>query len=561
MAVQAGSPPLGRGVATVSIWSRLYGFGSIYAKTMRDSRLAFLIVAGLLGGIMLAVGAAIPTAYPTQAARDEMAKLATDLGSVAQGIAGKPVNVGTLGGYMQWKYGPVLLWVAAIWSILALSGTLAAESRRGSLEFVAASPVGKRRIAVEKLAAHLTALVAALAVLALASWLVGAAFGTLPGDAIPPQAAIGFALWVGLMALFFGGLAFALAPFVGRGAAAGIAGSAMFAGWILNGYQGSVPAFGPLASLTPWSWTANHLPLAGQYDWLPLVPVALVAVAILAVGIEAFVRRDLGASSSVGTPDLPAATLGLRGPVSRAFGERLPVALAWGLGLGIFGLVMAAASRSLADQIAKSPEIARTFRDIFPTFDLASAGGFLQLLVQLEFIVAGFAAATLVAGWASDETSGRLEMLLAAPLGRSRWAILSGLGVYAAIAVMTVVMALAVGIGALTAGSDALTPTVGTVALGLYAAAVAGVGLAIGGLRTSIAAEIAALVVTATYLIDLLAPALRLPDWVHELALTAHLGQPMVGSWDFAGVAACLLLAAGGLALSGLGIRGRDVAR
>ncbi len=222
---------------------------------------------------------------------------------------------------------------------------------------------------------------------------------------------------------------------------------------------------------------------------------------------------------------------------------------------------MAAASRSLADQIAKSPEIARTFRDIFPSFDLASAGGFLQLLVQLEFIVAGFAAATLVAGWASDETSGRLEMLLAAPLGRSRWAILSGLGVYAAIAVMTVVMALAVGIGALTAGSDALTPTVGTVALGLYAAAVAGVGLAIGGLRTSIAAEIAALVVTATYLIDLLAPALRLPDWVHELALTAHLGQPMVGSWDFAGVAACLLLAAGGLALSGLGIRGRDVAR
>ena len=36
--------------------------------------------------------------------------------------------------------------------------------------------------------------------------------------------AIGFALWVGLVALASGAVAFALAPFVGRGAAAGIAG-------------------------------------------------------------------------------------------------------------------------------------------------------------------------------------------------------------------------------------------------------------------------------------------------------------------------------------------------
>jgi hypothetical protein len=48
--------------------------------------------------------------------------------------------------------------------------------------------------------------------------------------------------------------------------------------------------------------------------------------------------------------------------------------------------------------------------------------------------------------------------------------------VFAAIAVMTAIAALAVGIGALTAGSDALTTMVGTITLGLYAAAVAGVG-------------------------------------------------------------------------------------
>ena len=86
--------------------------------------------------------------------------------------------------------------------------------------------------------------------------------------------------------------------------------------------------------------------------------------------------------------------------------------------------------------------------------------------------------------------------------------------------------------------------------MGLYAAALVGIGLAIGGLfRASIAGEIVAVIVVATYVIDLLAPALQLPDWVHQLALTAHLGQPMIGIWDWAGMAACVVLAVGGLAV------------
>ncbi len=292
------------------------------------------------------------------------------------------------------------------------------------------------------------------------------------------------------------------------------------------------------------------------------LPGEFALYVLLAVGIEAFARRDLGASTSVRTPGLPAVTLGLRGPIGRAFGERLSVALAWGLGIGFFGLVMAAISRTLADE---HPRGRRTCRDLpqrLPELRARDGRRRLRLMIQLMFIVAGFAAATLVSGWASDETSGRLKMLLTTPLARAQWAIRSGLGVFAAIALMTAIIALAVGIGAAIAGSDALTPMTGSITLGLYAAGLAGVGFAVGGLfRTTIAAEIVALVVIAMYLIDLLAPAMKLPDLVHQLALTAHLGQPMVGAWDFAGVAACLVLAAGGLALGGWGMRRRDVAR
>ncbi|MGZ6298918.1 MAG: hypothetical protein ACXWMN_00310 [Candidatus Limnocylindria bacterium] len=561
MTAEAGRAPALTGLTPVSTWDRIYGLGSVYAKTLRDSRLAFIIVAGLLGGIMLVAGAAIPNVFGSQEARDEIVRLANELGGAAQGLAGRPVNVGTLGGYLQWKYGPVFLVIAALWSILALSSTLVTEARRGSLEFVAATSFARRRIALEKLGAHLTVLIVALVITAAAAALVGAVFGTIPGDAISVQAAIGFALWLGVMALWFGGLAWALAPFLGRALGAGIAGALLFAGYIASNYAASIPAFGVIANLTPWAWTANHLPLAGEYDWVSLVPVAIFAVAFLAIGTEAFVRRDLGATSRIRLPAMPGLLLGQDGPVGRSFGERLPMALAWGIGLSIFGLFIATLSASLADSLLQSPDIMKVLAQVFPGIDLTTAGGFLQLVfVELGFIAAGFAAATLVSGWASDETSGRLELVLASPLARRGWLVRSGLGVYLAIAVMTAIVALGIGLGALSAQSDALTPMAGTVVMGLYAAALAGVGFAIGGLfRASIAGEIVAVIVVATYIIDLLAPALQLPGWVHQLALTAHLGQPMIGVWDWGGMAACLVLAVAGLAIGAWGIARRDL--
>ena len=287
-----------------------------------------------------------------------------------------------------------------------------------------------------------------------------------------------------------------------------------------------------------------------------------MTVALFAVGVGLFGRRDLGVTSGIPVPGLPRATLGLRGPVGRAFGEQLPLALGWGIGIGIFGFMLAAMSRSFSDQLVTDyPTFAEVIRTVFPSVDLGSAGWFLQLVfVEMGLIVVGFSAATFVGRWASDETSGRLEMVLAAPMTRSRWTIAGGVGAILAVVVTTAIYASGIGIGSLIAGGDALTPIVGTVAMAAYAAALIGIGVAIGGLwRTSIAAELVAAIVIATFLIELLAPALNLPDLIQQLALTSHLGQPMVGVWDPAGMIACVVLAVGGLAIGAWGMRRRDL--
>ena len=559
MAVEAGAPPRAAPLPAIPLRSRLYGFGSIYGKTIRDSRLAFIIAAGLLGGMALVMGVAVSSVFPSPATRLEVDKLIGSMPPSMVNLFGKPEKLGTIGGYMSWKYGAIFALGTALWSILALSSTLAGEASRGSLDFVAAAPFGKRRVALEKLAAHLTMLGLAMAILAVATTVSSTLFGDAAlGDQVPLLSSVGFALWVGFIALFFGGLAFALAPLLGRSGAAGVAGLAMVILWVVNGLD----IGGPIVALSPFRWTADHIALVGEYDWAGLALVAVVAAVFLASGVASFTRRDLGITAGLSLPGLPADVLGVRGPTSRAFGDQLPRALSWGIGLGLMGAILASLVGPMADQILSSPDLRSIFATIFPDFDLASAGGFLQLYVQLFFIAAGFAGATLVSKWASDETDGRLEMVLATPTARARWVITGGIAAILAIVVMTVLFVAGIGLGAALGGVAAGDPMVGSAALGLYAAAVVGVGVAVGGLwRTSLAAEITALVVVATYLIDLVAPPLKLPDWVHQLALTAHFGQPMLGIWDPVGIVACLVIAVGGIALGAWGIARRDIGR
>jgi hypothetical protein len=62
-----------------------------------------------------------------------------------------------------------------------------------------------------------------------------------------------------------------------------------------------------------------------------------------------------------------------------------------------------------------------------------------------------------------------------------------------------------------------------------------------------------------TWFIDTIVPAFKLPDVVHQLALSAHYGLPMLGLWDGAGLHASAVLAVGGVAIGAWAFRRRDL--
>ena len=544
-------------------WSRVMGLRSIYAKTVRDSRRAALVVGGLGGLFMLATAAPYGLEFGTMALRQQFITSMTALPLALRGLLGEPINIETLGGFISWRVGNTLPVILGLWSVIAFSGTLAGEAAKGSLDLLASTPTSRRSIALQKLAGHMTALVVAMLLFAVITWLAGAAFAVLPGDDFAFTSALGQALLYGLLMLAAGSLSFATAPFVGRTRSAAFGLIALFAGYLINSYASLSPAIDALRPLSWYSWTVNHRPLAGVSDWPSLGILAAVTAVFLAIGVIAFERRDLGDSAALRWLRLPSLPAGIGGPFTRQLADRAGIAIAWGVGVGIYALLIIASAEAFSEMIGSIPQIGALIKAIYPDIDLGQPSGLLQLtFFAFGSFILGLAGASFLAGWSSDEGRRRLDLVLAAPLSRTRWAIESGLGVIAAIGVMSVVLAIFVGVGIASQASDVVDPVLGVGVLGLATAAFAGVGLAVGGLvRASLAAPVAAGLVIATFLLDTLGEALDLPDVVLDLSLYRHLGQPMAGAYDPVGIVVAAVLAFGGLIVGAWGLQRRDLDR
>lgn len=545
--------------------SRLLGLGTIYGKTLRDSLRAALVVGGVASLFMIGTGVpyGVSPEFSTLELRQAFITGLTILPPALRGLLGEPINLLTMGGFLSWRVGNFLPVVLGLWPVIALSGTLAGEAAKGSLDLLASTPQGRRTIALEKLAAHVTAVILAMLLLAATVWAVGAFFGALPGDEIPISAALGQVTLYGMMMLFVGGIAFATAPFVGRTRAAAIGLLVLFASYLVESYASLSDVLDRLSSLSFFEWTAGHRPMAGVTDWTSVGILAVLVVILFAAGMLAFARRDVGAVANVGWLRLPSLPVGIRGPFGRQLSDRASLAIAWGLATGLYAVLVVASADAFSKLIDSLPQIEALIKSLYPDLDLHQPSGLLQLtFFSFGSFVLGLAGASFLAGWSSDEGRRRLDFVLSTPRSRGSWALLSSLGVIAAIALMCAVVAAFTGVAVASQGGDVGPPVVGIAILALATAAFTGVGLAAGGLiRTSLAVGVTGFLVIATMLLDTLGAALKLPDWVLDLSLYRHFGQPMAGVIEPFGVAIAAVMAIGGVIVCTLGLRRRDIGR
>ena len=185
--------------------------------------------------------------------------------------------------------------------------------------------------------------------------MVGAAFGSLPGDEIPFSAALGQVVLYGVMMLAVGGVAFATAPFVGRTRAMAFGLIVLFASYLIYSYASSRRSSTRSRRSRSSHWTAGHRPMAGVSDWPSVAALAVVDVVLFAIGVVAFERRDLGGVANVGWLRLPSLPAGDRRPVHAASSRTgRAIAIAWGLGIGLYGILIVASAQAFSDSIAST---------------------------------------------------------------------------------------------------------------------------------------------------------------------------------------------------------------
>ena len=427
MAASTGAPrQTAATFAPIPFRKRIYGFGSIYGKTIRDSRLlvhhrgrdARRDVAG-------PVGRGHRNMFPTPRTRLEVDKL---VGSHA-GVDGQPVWQHDRDGRQARHAGRLRHlevrrhlrpWHRALWSIFALSGTLAGEA-------AARQPGHRRRVAVRQApdrareAGRPPDLLCAGDARGDGRHLAARMRSATPRWATPIP--LRSARWVRALGRVHRPVLrrprLRASPRAGprrlgrRRAARDDA--------ALDRERPGVG--GPLARRSaPSTGPRPHRRSSASSTGPALSPSQSLGIVLPGRRRGAVQsprpRRDVGALAAIACPGRP---VGVHGPVSRAFGDQLPRALSWGIGLAIWARCLPPWRASFADQVAENPTMGSIFKQIFPGFDFTTAGSWLQLYLQLFLIAAGFAAATFVSKWASDETGGRLEVVLATPLARAKW--------------------------------------------------------------------------------------------------------------------------------------------
>ena len=162
----------------------------------------------------------------------------------------------------------------------------------------------------------------------------------------------------------------------------------------------------------------------------------------------------------------------------------------------------------------------------------------------------------------SEEETSRLEAILARPVSRLRWLgghlLLTGIGVV----LLTLVVGVAMWAGALVAGSDgldlanALEASLNTLPV---VALVAGLTVGIYGVVPRLTVPVPLAIAVSTFVLYLLGPALKWPDWVLNMSPFTHLAMVPQQAWDST---AALVMCGIGLVLAAVGsiaFRRRDL--
>ena len=545
-------------------------FRSIYLKTFRDLRIPIFGWGVGLGLLMAVVLTAIPTVLATPAAKAAVVALGASFAWIAA-----PVKIDTPGGYATWKYGITIL-IVAIWPILATTGMLRGEEERGSLDALLSVPRERVRVALEKLAALWTALLAMGLIIALLTYLGG----TKVSAGISIGAAVGFGVNLALICAVFGGIALLIAQFTQeRRTAAGWASGVLLLFIMLDMVHRVVPNTDWVSRFSPIYYYNLSKPLVPGYsvDLGAFLLMLALAILLTGAGIWVFARRDIGGAvpspgflrrpqrSARAPRPLLNGDWSLRSVYSRSLAMVAVPTAWWTLAIAGFAGWMVVIVQQTEAQLNTLLQGSATMRD-FLKLGGSGAGSSASILsamyIFLPLMLMAFAV-TQANRWSADENDGRLELVLSTPQSRSR--VL--LGRFAALSTATVLISLVTlaaselatsATGVKLDGGNLAAASLSMIPLGLLVAALG--YLFSGWLRTAVETGLLSFVLVIWFFISFIGPGVNLPDATLRLSALYYYGTPLLHGLQLTSLLGVLAVAAVALGLGAMRFSRKDIA-
>ena len=471
--------------------------------------------------------------YPTEAARQRFAAAFGDNAALRL-FYGVPHDLASVAGYAEFRIVGLLSVIVAGWAVFAAVRPLRGEEDDGRFELVLAGAVTRRGATAAVLAAVAvecgvlwTACAAGLAVTGMPFGDLGAAQVLLLATAITAP---------GLLFAAVAAVACQVAP-THRGAQA-IGGAALALALLVRIAADLASGAGWARWATPLGWAEEARPVTGNTPAVyALFLAATAALATVAVLLAA--RRDVG-TGLIGGRRTPRSHLRMLGSTWQAAvrAERTTL-LVWLAAAGAFAVVIGAFARSIADEARRAQ---------LPAYaaEATTARGYLALTFSFFALVVALFATSHLHGIRDEESSGRLETLLALPVSRRRW--LGGRLLVAAAS--SVALALLIGIlawaGAAGAGAGVGLASLLTAGANCIPAALLFLGA--GALLFAAAPRLggggALALVGAAFLWELVGALLGAPSWALSASPFHHIAVVPLRPFDAPGAAVMLAAAA-----------------
>ena len=411
LASQGGEPSTGL-AGTGLAGKGLAGTGILTRLALRRDRIMIASWIYALTAFAYVSVSSTKKLYPTAASRLAFAAGAgTD--KVTRALYGPANDLHTLGGLATWKLSVYGALAAAVMSMFIVVRHTRGDEDAGRLELVGAGAVGR---SAAMTAGLLTALLANLGLALLVA--LGLGVGGLPW-----VDSLGFGLGMAAAGCVFAAITALAAQLAGTARTTiGIVASVIGLAYLLRAV-GDAASPGSWATSLSWfspvGWTQELRPFGPMHWWVLAIPV-LVAIAVGAAAYAFAGRRDLGTGLLPVRPGPPVAGASLRSPLGLAWRLQRGPLLAWAAGYAVYGLVIGGLATGIGPLVGDNSAAREMFVKLGGQAGLVNA----LLAAMMGFMGVGASVYAVQAALRlrAEESGQRAEPVLAAAVGRIRWA-------------------------------------------------------------------------------------------------------------------------------------------